>query len=162
MRRSGRLDRRVPLPRSRRAMSADEQLARDVVGLRSRGDCESGCGRPGTDWSHRVARSQGGPWCPSNGLLLCRWCHDWCHRHPEHATAAGLMLLSGSDPTICPAWLPACYGGAVRWQWRHLDILGGRWAGPDARIKAPPAQYPPDQFGGPRGWLLDPTEEATR
>lgn len=161
--------RRSPLPRPRRPLRARrpvpgqvERDALDAVESRSQGDCETRCGRPGSDWSHRVGKAQGGPWCPSNGLLLCRWCHSWCHRHPEHAVAAGLMLLSGSDPTVCPVWLPARRWAAATWEWRRLDILGGVWAGPDARIKLPPVQYPPDQYGSPRGWLLDPalTEET--
>ena len=154
--------RRTPMPRPRRsAPSPAEQDARDVVLARSQGACETRCGRPGTDWSHRVSRAQGGLWSPSNGLLLCRWCHSWCHRHPEHAVSAGLMLRGSADPSCDPVWLPLRRAGQVVWRWCLLEEDGG--IDPDATwAAAPPPQYPPDMNSSPRWWLLDPalTEET--
>ena len=73
--------------------------------------CE-GCGRArATNWAHRVARGQGGAWCPSNGLHLCgsgtTGCHGWSHLHPTEAKARGWIVEPWRDPAEVPAlhWL---------------------------------------------------------
>jgi hypothetical protein len=53
--------------------------ARDKVKERSGGLCEirePGCFNVATDWHHRKLKGQGGPWHVTNGLHLCRFCHD--------------------------------------------------------------------------------------
>jgi hypothetical protein len=96
-------------------VTPDERRARAVVKERSGGWCELGCGRPAQSWSHRVARSQGGPWSPVNGLGLCSLgsgdpgCHTWTGRWITLACAGGWRLRSWQDPAAEPVWLaPAC------------------------------------------------------
>jgi len=51
---------------------------------------------------HRVKRSQGGKWAPSNLLDACgsgtTGCHGWTEHHPEEAHVEGLSLKRGEDP----------------------------------------------------------------
>lgn len=102
---AARLTRRVQLRARRRAAGPEEKHARELVAARSGGSCE-GCGRPGPiDWSHRVARSQGGPWSASNGLALCRPDHEWAHANPVEARSVGWMLRRHEDPATAPALL---------------------------------------------------------
>lgn len=56
-----------------------ESKARKDVKDRSGGLCEirePGCFNAATDWHHRKLKGQGGPWDVTNGLHLCRFCHD--------------------------------------------------------------------------------------
>lgn len=112
MKRSGPLPRRVPLrgksemPRSaapiqqkapaKPGAASAEKLARAAVLARSQGLCEirreGVCDGQATDWSHRIARSQRGPWAASNGLASCRSCHAWCHANPQAAKSWGWQL----------------------------------------------------------------------
>lgn len=58
---------------------------RKYVYLRSSGACER-CGlRCAVHWHHRLNRSQGGTWHPSNGLHLCLGCHK---------------MMDGSEPVL--------------------------------------------------------------
>ena len=83
-----------------------EVSARQIVTQRSAGACEwVGCQRPATDWSHRKARSQGGPWCASNGAHLCAHHHRYLHDHPETARTLGLHVPSWAAPRTTAAYL---------------------------------------------------------
>lgn len=83
-----------------------EKMARKILAERSNGVCEV-CGRArATDAMHRLARSHGGPWCPSNLLAGCRSCHEF-QRAPgmaADARFAGHVLITGQDPLKVPAW----------------------------------------------------------
>jgi len=50
------------------------------------------------DAHHRKLVSQGGPDAAVNLAALCRACHDWCHRWPLKAQAAGWIVPSFADP----------------------------------------------------------------
>lgn len=90
---------------SRPTVSREEREARRLVRERSEGTCE-GCGRaPATDYAHRVGRAQGGPWCPTNALHLCRPCHSWSHAWPVEARSVGWLLRSHDNPQTFPALL---------------------------------------------------------
>lgn len=90
-----------------------------VVRARSLDRCEV-CGRrKGDSFGHRVKRSQGGTWAPSNGIRLCgdgtRGCHGWCEAHPVLAQTFGWALPGHADPAASPAllrpamWAPGWY-----------------------------------------------------
>lgn len=99
-------------------VTAAEREARRVVTARSGGLCE-GCGQAAaTDWSHRIGRGVGGPWCPSNGLHLCRACHGVVGERPVFARDwLGWRLESTDDPGSCPALL-------ARFGWVLLGVDG--------------------------------------
>lgn len=83
----------------------EEKTARELVRMRSGGWCEirlTGCLGRATDFSHRIRRSQGGPWTASNGLDACRMCHHWCGMRDDEANGLGLTLKSYQDPTSVP------------------------------------------------------------
>lgn len=135
MKRGEPLRRLTPMPRPRermrakkkrrsardRDLAAAERRARLIVRERSGGVCEA-CGMArATDWAHRVAEGQGGPWCPSNGLHLCHPDHMWCHANPQEARARGWMLHSGDDPQMTPARLT--YGWALLHADGTVDIV---------------------------------------
>ena len=64
---------------------------RDIVCVR--------CGLYGTDWHHRRPRRTGAyRHSPMNGVLLCRKDHEWAHKNPLAATAAG-YVISTSMPS---------------------------------------------------------------
>lgn len=82
----------------------NEKLAREIVYERSGLVCEV-CGRArATDWSHRKPRSQGGLWCPTNGLHTCHPHHMLFHRHPEKSRAMGWFVSSSDDPAAAPVY----------------------------------------------------------
>lgn len=92
-----------------------ERRGRDMVRARSGGVCEVQVrcrGARATEWHHRVNRSQGGTWCPSNGLHACSACHGWITDHPGTAGGLGLHVLPGVDPATVPVRAPL-YGGAL-------------------------------------------------
>lgn len=66
-----------------------EGRGRAIVYARSGGVCECCGARRAESWSHRVAKSRGGLWSPSNGLHLCgdgtRLCHGWLEANPTWA-----------------------------------------------------------------------------
>jgi hypothetical protein len=64
-----------------------------------------------TEASHRLARSQGGTWSPSNLLDLSNATHAWLHANPRLAVAGGWHLRSGADPEQCPVWLSLPWPG---------------------------------------------------
>ncbi len=117
MKRSSGLNRSAALVRSQRRRrqqrartSPEERRARAVVTERSGGVCEGCSAARATDWSHRVAEGQGGPYCPSNGMHLCRACHAWLHANPTAARdERGWRLLSTDEPAEVPV-LHAVHG----------------------------------------------------
>lgn len=93
----------------------NESRARIIVRARSGGICEAQVvcrGARAGEWHHRINRSQGGPWCPSNGLDACSPCHTWITHHSEAAEPLGLHLKPGVDPATVPVW-SALYGRHV-------------------------------------------------
>jgi len=109
-----------------------EDRARPLVIARSGDRCEIDR-EPGTDLAHRVDRSDGGTWAPSNLLRLCRKCHAWTHAEPLLAVEGGWRLRSTDDPATSPAWLWTPYGQA----WFVLSDLG------DYVFSARPPVLPP-------------------
>jgi HNH endonuclease len=87
-----------------------EEAGRRAVSQRSgaidsRGRCE-GCGSAAPlDFAHRIRRSQGGPWSPSNALALCRRCHEFAHDRPLLAQALGWEVLPHVDLSRRPVWM---------------------------------------------------------
>jgi hypothetical protein len=98
---------RKPLVSKSKPVTPEERRARNLVALRSEGRCEGCQFTRATDWAHRKGAAQGGPWCPSNGLHLCRLCHDWAHHEPDAARALGWMVRRKHDHTLIPVQLPA-------------------------------------------------------
>jgi hypothetical protein len=97
-----------PGPKAKRpSVSPEERRARQLVKARAAGRCE-GCGTTGpTDWSHRIGRGVGGPWCASNGLALCRLrCHSGVVGDQPVAARdqLGWRLRSTDKPAELPAW----------------------------------------------------------
>lgn len=116
----------------------NEQAARLLVLTRSGGRCELAIpgvclGVAGTV-HHRLKRSAGGPWSPSNLLRACgsgtTGCHGWTEAHPADAQAAGTWLLRGEDPAVEPVIMAP---GHLWRAWWLLDEEGiYRWvAEPD-------------------------------
>lgn len=102
--RSSRLT-RTAIARWRPQRSLEEVHARRVVTARALGRCE-GCGAVGpTEWSHRISRGRGGPWCATNGLALCTRCHSHAHAHPDEAYALGWFVHTGHVPAHTPVHL---------------------------------------------------------
>lgn len=119
--RSSRLTRQA-MARKRPQRSPEEVHARRVVAQRSAGRCEV-CGRvPATNWHHRRNASQGGAWCPSNGLHVCgsgtTGCHGLITVNPAIARERGWSVSAHADPAGTPVWL-AGHG------WAYLDARGG-------------------------------------
>lgn len=97
---------RSSAPRSVRTVTPEERRARALVRERSGGACEL-CARPATDWSHRKRRSQGGLWCPSNGLHLCRADHSRVDNSCDPVPVfSGWHVPSWGDPETTPVYLP--------------------------------------------------------
>lgn len=94
-----------------------EATARRLLRTRSGGLCE-GCARAeASEWAHRVRRNVG-PWCPTNGLDLCRACHSWAHLHPRGARLKGWLLRATDDPGLEPVFM-------ARWGYVLLTHDGG-------------------------------------
>lgn len=86
-----------------------EQQARLIVRQRSNGLCEvqvQCAGSRAAEWHHRVNRSQGGVWSPSNGLDACSACHSWITHNPAAAGVLGLHLHPSKDPAAVPVRSP--------------------------------------------------------
>lgn len=67
--------------------------------------CEA-CGmQRATEWQHRLPRSVGGLWVPSNGLHLDHTCHQWVTEHPKQANVLGQHLYSWQQPAETPVLL---------------------------------------------------------
>lgn len=114
-----------PAPRkrpSRPTMTAEERQCRQVVAERSEGMCEK-CGLPsGLEKAHRIARSQGGKWEPSNILDLCHTCHHGNHSTPQLAYDHGWHLRGHMTVTTTA---PVLMRKGWRVGWALLDDQGG-------------------------------------
>jgi hypothetical protein len=105
----------------------NEQRARMIVSERNVNTCE-GCGRRGESFAHRVRRSQGGPWTPSNGLRLCgsgtTGCHGRSGHEPVLAKALGWELRP--DQAADLELEPTLIRPVMLWlAWWRLDDQGG-------------------------------------
>lgn len=99
----------------------EEHRARRLVRARTGDDqdlCETCLTEVGTDWSHRKRRSQGGLWCPSNGLWQGRTCHRLTDSGSAQAEHYGWHLRRHQDPLTTPVYL-------ARHGWVLLDPNGG-------------------------------------
>ena len=84
-----------------------EERCRAIVVARSGGRCEAAipgvCLGAAASIHHRVKRSRGGTWAPSNLLHVCGdgtiGCHGWIEHHPKQARYEGLDLPAGADTT---------------------------------------------------------------
>jgi hypothetical protein len=70
--------------------------------------CEK-CGSAGPlSHHHRIKRSHGGEWLPSNIVVLCgsgtTGCHGWVEHHPAEANALGWALQPHEDPLVVPVF----------------------------------------------------------
>ena len=83
----------------------NELRARRIVSGRSGGWCERCDRRLAAEWHHRKNRSQGGRWCPSNGLDLCGPCHRFVTAFRTVAFRHGWAVEEGLDPRRVPVWL---------------------------------------------------------
>ncbi len=85
---------------------------------------------------HRMKRSQGGTWDPSNLLLLCgdgtTGCHGWVEAHPEAAQAQGLWLTPNVDTQSVPYLAYGRY-------WLRIDDEGNKERMPDV---SPHSEWP--------------------
>lgn len=102
-----------------RKSAGNEKWCRQIVCDRSNGLCER-CGRQGHSVHHRRKRSQGGPWTPSNCVMLCgdgvQGCHGWVEHHPNAANDEGFHVRSFQDEYEVPVY---------RWgRWVLLDDDG--------------------------------------
>lgn len=143
LRPGGPLKRNTPLKRKKRLKAGSsvktgkrvaEKNGKDVVQARSGGLCEA-CGmRDAADWQHRKNRSQLGSWSPTNGLGVCRPCHDWIHGHsrdggPNAARARGWTVWSHEDPAEVPVrrrgyWVLLAEDGSIT---PVIGYTGGPW-----------------------------------
>ncbi len=118
-----------------------------VVRERSGGVCEV-CGlRPAQSASHRISRSRGGTWAPSNLLRVCGdgtpaggGCHWWFEANPNYAGEGGWHIRRDRrSPAVIPVFLTIWLG------WHLLDDEGGRRLVDPADYGLPlvPAHFPP-------------------
>lgn len=112
--------------------------AKRRVRQRDCGACQA-CGRRGLDVHHRKPRKAGGTSDMrvaiglENLVLLCRRCHDRCHRdRDESLRARGFWLEAGQDPASVPVLVETGEGRAL------LRLLpdGSRSAHPPAGVAA--------------------------
>lgn len=103
----------------------NEKECRLIVRERAQNQCEV-CGIGESDSSrhtvhHRRKRSAGGPWSPSNCILVdghgTVGCHGWIEANPKAAMARGLWVSRYGDESVEPVSL--WYGRVV------LDDSGG-------------------------------------
>jgi hypothetical protein len=86
-------------------LTLGEHWARELVYARSGGLCER-CGLAyATEWHHRRARSQRGPWEPSNGLHLCSSCHGEITETRTEYYVQGWLVHSWADWAETPVTL---------------------------------------------------------
>jgi len=115
-----------------------ETAGRVAVRERASGRCE-GCGTPGPlEFAHRVRRSQGGLWSPTNALHLCGACHGTATREPALARASGWEVSPTLDPAEVPAWL--IHEGIPGW-WLLLLASDGTGAHAHLLEAVDPADY---------------------
>lgn len=103
---SGKGLRRSELISKRPTVTSAERNARKLVKARALGSLCERCGRrPGSEYCHRLARSQGGLWCPSNAWWGCSQCHRECHASPALAYEQGWHVRSTQNPAVVPMWV---------------------------------------------------------
>ena len=87
-----------------------------VVAARSGGGCEVGiegvCQGAATNIHHRLKRSHGGTWAPSNLLALCgsgtTGCHGYIEAHPNYSRQFGYWIFTGDgEPNTVSVYLHA-------------------------------------------------------
>jgi hypothetical protein len=84
----------------------DERATREAVPGRSGGRCEY-CRGAGTEMHHRIARSQGGLWAPSNILHLCHEDHhDFTFVRRTLGYELGVLLRHHQIPADVPVQTP--------------------------------------------------------
>jgi len=89
-----------------------ERVAKDRARRRAVGLCEIrlvGCFGRGKDFHHRLLSGQGGLWQASNGLFLCRWCHEAVTNTRGNRAlyeANGWLIRANTVPAIVPATVP--------------------------------------------------------
>lgn len=105
-----------------------EKTCRDVVRVRSGGDCElrlDGCLGRAHSVHHRRKRSQGGPWLPSNAVHSCgdgsRGCHGVITETRTEYYDNGWIVHSWSDWKSTPILMHTAHGHT----WVLLDDEGG-------------------------------------
>ncbi len=101
-------------------MEPNERVTRELVMARSMGRCElCGAVRDAMSMHHRMNRSQGGLWLPSNVPRLCgtgtTYCHGWVTHERDLAKDAGLAILTGEHPASVPVWLRTAQFGPGWW-----------------------------------------------
>lgn len=98
-------------------MKANERLARRLVYARSSGICELCSAARAGHWHHRLDRSLGGLWLPSNGLHACPLCHlsvtDQSGERLALCRRNGWVLRTNEDPALVPVLL--CHGYTFGW-----------------------------------------------
>jgi hypothetical protein len=120
-----------------------EAEARRVVTERAGGRCELCAATEPLTYAHRLNRSHGGPWAPSNACRLCgsgtTGCHGWTEREPLLAYAGGWRIPYGDPraPGEVPVWL-AIWGGT--WPGWFLLADEGTYRPVD---NGPPPELPP-------------------
>lgn len=72
-------------------MSKIPTAARETVKTRAFGRCERCSAGSATDIHHRMRRREGGH-AVSNLVLLCRTCHEYCHKNPRIAQSEGFII----------------------------------------------------------------------
>jgi hypothetical protein len=119
---------RSPMKRSRVVPKLTKQQAAPIID-RSGGICELqtvDCVFVAVDPCHRLGEGMGGRHGeaaeandrPSNVLLGCRRCHDWCHMNRAEAERERFMLRNGDIPLATPVHYR-------RARWVLLDDVGG-------------------------------------
>ena len=128
-------------------MSFPEPLGREIVKTRSGGRCEAAienvCMGQAQTVHHRLKRSHGGGWNPSNLLHLCGdgtiGCHGWIEVHPRLANEKGMWLFAGEDPleTACHmrwenlrSWYVLDDQGLLHWDTYDFEPITLSWAAP--------------------------------
>ena len=97
---------RAELVSKRPPVTPAERSSRRIVKARPAGLLCERCGRrPGSEYCHRLARSQGGLWCPSNAWWGCSQCHRECHASPALAYEQGWHVRSHQNPAVVPMWM---------------------------------------------------------
>lgn len=88
-----------------------ESRTRRIVKARAAHSCEITGAYGPTDMSHRLARSGGGQWQPSNLINASHDVHMWLEANPRLADAGGWHVPSWADPLEVPVWLTVPWVG---------------------------------------------------
>jgi len=72
-----------------------DPVAKRIIVSRCAGKCEvDDCPHRGTQFHHRLRRSQGGLGTPENGLFVCDYHHGYIHAHPTESYLRGWLVRS--------------------------------------------------------------------